>query len=175
MIQLGSLHHRLRTVRSPPMDRESDEPKAWWEGRRGLIAFAVAPLAAPLVVSMKFGFAGAPDPVILLVARISLVLGYLGTVLFGPPIYLLLRSVKLTAFWPAPLAGFAVGVGMMCLFLIGLPLSFGRNLAVALASFDYALFKEAVEYGGTPGAAVGALLWLIARPDRQQRDAPAAE
>jgi transposase len=29
------------------MDHESVEPKAWWEGRRGLIAFAVAPLAAP--------------------------------------------------------------------------------------------------------------------------------
>ncbi len=116
-----------------------------------------------------------PEHVILLVAPTSLVLGYLGTVLFGPPVYLALRAVKLTAFWIAPLAGFVVGVGMMCLFLIGLPLSFGHNLAPALAKFDYALFKAAVESGGPPGAAVGALLWLIARPDRQRRSVSAAE
>jgi hypothetical protein len=148
------------------MDHESDEPKAWWEGRRGLIAFAVAPLAAPLIVSMKVGFAGAPDRVVLIFAWISLVLAYLGTVLLGRPVYLLLRSVKLTAFWPAPLLGFAVGVGMACLFLIWLPMSLGQNLSAVLAKFDYGLFKEAVEFGGVPGAAVGALLWLIARPDR---------
>ncbi len=150
------------------MDHESDEPRAWWEGRRGLIAFAVAPLAGPLVVSIKFAFAGVPDRVILIFAWVSLVLGYLGVVLFGRPIYLLLRLVGLTMFWLAPLVGFAIGVGMMCLFLIGLPLSLGQTLAAAWASFD---FKDAIEFGGVPGAAVGALLWLIARPDRRQHSA----
>lgn len=139
------------------------ELTSWWNDVRVWMAFAIAPMAAPLVVSIKFGFAGAPESVIFLFARISLVLGYLGTVFFGLPIYFLLRAVKLTTFWLAPPAGFAMGVGMMCLFLIGLPLSLGQNLAAALASFD---FKEAVEFGGIPGAAVGALLWLIARPDR---------
>jgi hypothetical protein len=55
---------------------------------------------------------------------------------------------------------------MLCLFLIWLPLSFGHSLSPVLAKFDYGLFKAAVESGGPPGAAVGALLWLIARPDR---------
>lgn len=93
-------------------------------------------------------------------------LGYLGTVLLGPPVYLALRARKLTAFWIAPLAGFVVGVGMLCLFLIVLSLSFGQNFGTALASLDSSQFKAAVAFGGLPGAAVGALLWLIARPDR---------
>jgi hypothetical protein len=124
---------------------------------------------------MKFGFPGEPENTISIVAPTSLVLGYLGIILLGPPVYLALRALKLTAFWIAPLAGFAVGVGMLCLFLIMLPLNLGQNLATALASLDYGLLKMAVEDGGPPGAAVGAILWLIARPDRQRRSVSATE
>jgi hypothetical protein len=151
------------------------ELTSWWNDVRIGMAFVVAPLAAPVVVSMKFGFSGEPENTISIVAPTSLVLGYLGIILLGPPVYLALRALKLTAFWIAPLAGFAVGVGMLCLFLIMLPLNLGQNLATALASLDYGLLKMAVEDGGPPGAAVGAILWLIARPDRQRRSVSATE
>lgn len=151
------------------------ELTSWWNDVRIWMAFVVAPLAAPVVVIMTFGISGELENAISIVAPASLVLGYLGTILLGPPVYLALRALKLTAFWIAPLAGFAVGVGTLCLFLIWLPLSFGQNLATALASLDHGQFKAAVEFGGPPGAAVGALLWLIARPDRQPRNVSAAE
>jgi hypothetical protein len=142
------------------------ELTSWWNDVRIWMAFVIAPLAAPVVVGMQFGFSGVPENEISIVAMTSLVLGYLGTILLGPPVYLVLRALKLTVFWIAPLAGFVVGVGMLCLFLIWLPLSLGHSLSPVLAKFDYGLFKVAVESGGPPGAAVGALLWLIARPDR---------
>jgi hypothetical protein len=72
------------------MDHETDEPKAWrremtsrWNDVRVWMAFAICAAGCFLVVSIKFGFAGAPDSVIFLVARISLMLGC-RTVLFGP-------------------------------------------------------------------------------------------
>jgi hypothetical protein len=76
-------------------------------------------------------------------------LGYLGTLLFGLPLYLLLRAYGQTEFWLAPVVGFLAGLAMMYLVRswLGIPL-----LSVA----------------GPSGAAVGALLWLIARPDRQR-------
>jgi hypothetical protein len=123
------------------------------------------------VLSLKFGFSGEPENVVVLVALISLAFSYLGTLLFAPLAYLLLRAIKQTAFWPSPIAGFVGGVGMMCIFFVVLPLSLGHDLTLIFARFDYGLFKEAVEFGGLPGGAVGSLLWLIARPDRQQRSA----
>jgi len=78
----------------------------------------------------------------------SLMLSYFGIFLFGLPLYLLLRAYKLTAFWLAPVVGFVAGFAMMGLASswLGLPL---------------------VSVAGPSGAAVGALLWLIARPDRR--------
>lgn len=136
------------------MNQEADEPESWWDSGRRWKAIAIAPLAAPLIVSVKFGSSGAPDSVIAYIAPIVLALAYSGTIVFGLPLYLLLRAFRLTAFWLAPVAGIVVGFAVMFLFLLGI----GTKGLEAVT--------EAIQHGGPPGAAVGALFWLIARPDR---------
>jgi hypothetical protein len=112
------------------------------------MAFGIAPLAVPVIVSTAAAFGGAPASLIAATALYSLMTSYFGILLFGLPLYLLLRAYKLTHFWVAPVAGFVAGLAVMYLassWLVGLPW-----LPIA----------------GPAGAAVGALLWLIARPDR---------
>jgi len=71
---------------------------------------------------------------------------YASTFIIGAPVYLFLRARGLTAFWIAPAIGFAVGI------LVTAPI-FGMQLAATVV--------------GPLGAAVGAVLWLIDRPDRR--------
>lgn len=143
------------------MQQKSDESGSWWDSGRGWKAFAIAPLAAPLVVVLKFGLSGAPDNVAAFFFPIALAYAYAGTFLFGLPFYLLLRALKLTAFWWAPAVGLVVGSAMALILFLSIG---ARNLEA---------ITEAIKYGGPPGAAVGALLWLIGRPDRP--DAPGEE
>lgn len=139
------------------MDHQSHEPMSWWESGRTCKAFAIAPLAAPLLVSLKFGFAGAPGSVVTYIAPIALAVAYVGTLLFGLPLYSLLRALRLTTFWLAPVAGFLLGIATMLLVF------------VVIGARNIDMLSEATREGGAPGAAVGALLWLIARPDRQEQ------
>ena len=134
------------------MNHWSEELTAWWDDVRDWMAFGIAPLAVPLIMIVNVGFDGASQSEISLIAFYSLMLSYLGTLLFGLPPYLLLRAYKQTEFWLAPVVGFVAGLAMMYLARswLGVPL-----LLVA----------------GPAGAAVGALLWLIARPDRPRRSA----
>lgn len=141
------------------MTHESDEPISWWESGRTWKAFALAPLVVPLLVTLKFGFAGAPGSVATYVAPIVLAIAYIGTFLFGLPLYLLLRALRLTTFWLAPVVGFLIGIVTMLLFL------------AIIGERNVDMLTEATREGGAPGAVVGALLWLIGRPDRQERPA----
>jgi hypothetical protein len=136
------------------MSHWSDELLGWWDDVRVWMAFGIAPLAVPVIMSIDAGFGGTPQSAIAVIAIFSLMLSYFGTLLFGLPLYLLLRVYKLTEFWLAPVAGFVAGFILMYLAnsWLGLPL-----MSVA----------------GPSGAAVGALLWLIARPDRQAQAAQA--
>jgi hypothetical protein len=120
------------------MNHWSDELMAWWNDVRVWMAFSIAPLAVPIIMSVGAGFGGAPQSAIAAIAIFSLMLSYFGTLLFGLPLYLLLRAYKLTAFWLAPVVGFVAGFAMMGLASswLGLPL-----LSVAGPS------------GGTSGAA----------------------
>ena len=106
-------------------------------------------------MGIQFGFAGAPSSIVVFIAPIVLVIAYAGTVVFGRPLYSLLRALKLTAFWLAPIAGIVVGFVVMCIFFLVINI---KNLEV---------FSDAIRYGGPPGAAIGALLWWIGRPDLQ--------
>lgn len=138
------------------MNQESDGATSRWDSVRDWMAFGIAPLAGPLVLAVKFGFSGAPESVVASIFPLALMLAYTGTLLFGLPLYLLLRAFKLTTFWLAPVAGFVIGFAMVFLFFMG------------IGAKDLEAVPEALQYGGPPGAAVGALLWLIGRPDRQK-------
>jgi hypothetical protein len=102
----------------------------------------------PLVLAVHPSSAGlstAEAPVI----AIALVVSYVATGAFGAPLYLFLRAQNVTAFVIAPAAGLIAGVIVMSMLLGGF------------------VSSSALQFGALTGAAVGALLWLIARPDLQ--------
>jgi hypothetical protein len=79
--------------------------------------------------------------------------------------YLLAR--KLTAFWIAPMVGFIAGTIMMYVVYVLFALALGYSLSTTTSDIaDSAALRDALRFGGTSGAAVGAILWLIARPNR---------
>jgi hypothetical protein len=86
---------------------------------------------------------------------------------FGTPVFLLLRASKLTTFWIAPLLGFAIGVATWLIFVILFSLSLGNGWSFTSHELaDNSAHLWAFLPTGALGAAVGATLWLIARPDR---------
>ena len=123
-------------------------------------AFAVSPLAVPLLWLAAFAYydyvqapeygAGTLYPE---VVGISGTVAYLATIVFGVPIYVLLRINGLTHFVLAPVMGFNVGA-----------LVIGLLYAVIGAAPGFALGA-----GGLSGAAAGTVFWLIDRPDLRMR------
>jgi hypothetical protein len=80
----------------------------------------------------------------------------------------LLRARKHAACWIAPILGFAVGIGTWLVFIVLFDLSLenswsfvSHNLAGSSADLWAFLLTAAL------GAAVGATLWQIAWPDRE--------
>jgi hypothetical protein len=130
---------------------------------RPVIAFLVAPMAVPLLLAAQYFVPGAAgiSPWDIFTA----VIAYAGAFLVGLPTYLFLKDKKWTAFWMAPIAGFMVAVVTWYVFIAVSPLLFGLFRFVPrmseLAALLYALWPI-----GPAGAITGALLWLIARPDR---------
>jgi hypothetical protein len=122
---------------------------------RTAIAFVLAPLVVPLIwIAYSVGYDYWPAasraeflikgaPLLFVVTAFN---AYAGTFIVGAPVYLFLRARALTAFWIAPAIGLAVGT------LVTAPIS-GMQLAATVV--------------GPLGAAVGAVLWLIDRPDRE--------
>ena len=126
---------------------------AWWDELRTTIAFLVAPTMVPLVLAVHPSSASlstAEAPVI----AIALVVSYVATGAFGAPLYLFLRAQNVTAFVIAPAAGLIAGVIVMSMLLGGF------------------VSSSALQFGALTGAAVGALLWLIARPDLHRAQPP---
>jgi hypothetical protein len=82
-----------------------------------------------------------------LIAGYSFVTAYLVTLSVGAWLFHVLRRLKLTQFWIAPAIGAILPVILFSIIAESPPAS-----VVVLVSL--------------PGAAVGAILWLIARPDR---------
>jgi hypothetical protein len=124
----------------------------------------VAPLGAPIVIVLLAvpelvhdpGSLSQNLPLFALIIGYSFVAAYLITLSVGIWLFHVLRRLKLTQFWIAPSIG-AILPMILILIVAELP----PASVIVLVSL--------------PGAAVGAILWLIARPDRQQRDVPAAE
>jgi len=130
-----------------------------WSAIRVPVAFLVAPLGAPIVI-MLFAvpeLVQYPEslsqilPLFALIVGYSFVTAYLITLSVGVWLFHVLRRLKLTQFWIAP--------------------SIGAILPVILVSIIVEPLVEpppasVIVFVSLPGAAVGALLWLIARPDR---------
>jgi hypothetical protein len=134
------------------------------------LAFLIAPLWVP-AAAVPFAACAFPYPEqrhwIYITVIIAAVFAYSGVAAFGTPAFLLLRASKRTAFWIAPALGFAVGVATWLVFIVLFGLSLGDSWSVVshdLASSSAHLW--AFLPTGASGAAVGATLWLIARPDR---------
>ncbi len=97
---------------------------------------------------------------------------YIFTFLLGIPICWFLYTRRLTDFWIAPVAG---AIAALVVWY-----GFAASLAISLAPLSL-LPSRLSEPGVTQiamffmlaGAAVGAIWWLIARPDRTAREAAA--
>ena len=115
---------------------------------RTMIAFCVAPIAVPLIAAVYLASTSPPgDNLSAFVVVVSALVAYAGTFLLGVPLYLFLRSQNASAFLIAPVFGFVAGALVMFVML-------GRDMSSGTLLF-----------GCLSGAAVGAILWLIARPD----------
>ena len=99
-------------------------------------------------------------------------ISYIATLLVGVPVYRFLCARNFTAFWMAPAAGFISGTAVIIVsyFLVMV------ILRLHLSPMDkdttiLTVLPGALLMGGLPGAASGAIVWLIARPDRQSAGA----
>lgn len=133
------------------------------------LAFAVAPLAV-LIIALVGTALVEPSPMSLLGAVLTgvglLPFVYTGTLLFGVPVYRFLYSRHLTAFWIAPIAGFAAGTAAFIFFFVLAAIILGVYSSIdELTTLD-GLLLGAFFFGGLLGASIGAIVWLIARPDR---------
>lgn len=147
----------------------------WWNDIRTPIAFLVAPFAVPLIVALSVPASGLHNTAAAAAVGVSALVSYFGAFVFGVPTYLFLRARKLTAFWIAPVAGFMAGAVMWYLVLALFGLSLGSS-SIGSALSDPNLLSIALSRIGPLGALVGAILWLIARPDlRTHQHSPSGQ
>jgi hypothetical protein len=139
-----------------------------WNSIRIPVAFLVAPLGAPITVLLLFVLGSLPDPAVILgpaftmviyMVGFSLIVAYPITLVLGVPLYRILRKHEMTEFWVAP------GVGCGSALAIGL-------VVALLGGNPPAVF---VLLSALCGAAVGAIFWLIARPDRDRNVASSSD
>ena len=134
---------------------------------RELIAFLIAAVAVPIFLT-AVSFGGMPkSPFSAVFLAVSIFVSFCAVFLLGLPTYYFLQDKKWTAFWIAPLAGFAVATVAWYAFnfLLGMALVSDKLYALSrLINID--LLEGALLILGPIGAVVGAFVWLIARPDR---------
>ena len=142
---------RLSTAKAMAMNRE-------------LIAFLIAAVAVPIfLTAVSFGgMPKSPSGAIFLAA--SFFVSFCAVFLLGLPTCYFLQDKKWTAFWIAPLAGFAVAAAAWYALTVLLGMVFASDRLSVL--IDISLLQGALWPIGPVGAVVGVLVWLIARPDR---------
>ena len=138
---------------------------------RMIYAFFVAPLVVPLLMILALR-PPIGDPGATLLIGGAAMIAYIFTFLLGIPICWFLYVRRLTAFWIAPVAGAMVALvvwyGFAASFSISLaPLSWLPSRLSEPEVTQIAMFFALA------GAAVGAIWWLIARPDRIERETAA--
>jgi hypothetical protein len=126
---------------------------------RTMTAFYIAPLAVPLILLVHPASMAQNGHV----PVFGLIFAYPSAFMLGMPIYLFLCARRLTAFWIAPIAGFAVGAILMCVGF--LPSTLPPNASILSI---VGLLLDPLQVGGLAGAVVGMVLWLIARPDQRR-------
>jgi Zn-dependent protease with chaperone function len=131
----------------------------WWDAARTPIAFLVAPVAVP-ILAVVFLQPPLHDIGVAFIIVVSWFVAYVGVFVFGLPVYRFMLARNATTFWIAPAVGFVVGAIMYWVTLALVGLMFG---AKDLGRPDD--ISDALKLGGVAGAAVGAVLWVIARPD----------
>jgi hypothetical protein len=133
----------------------------WWDEARTPVAFIVSPLAVPLVIACLLSLP-LNHPISLTTMVVGMFMAYVGGFALGLPIYRYLQAREAMTFWLAPIIGFAMGAitTYVVYFLCG------YTLIGSLA--DSIVRRDAFGFGGPSGAVVGAILWLIARPDRPE-------
>lgn len=142
-----------------------DQDKSWWDNVRQVFAFCVAPLGYPVTLILLLALDGWTPSALASLLWVYLPTSYIATLLVGIPLYRFLLARNMTAFWVAPLVGFIVGAGLNTFVFLLLMVGLGINLPLR----DGSLFRTIVgliQTGGLCGTTVGAVLWLIARPDR---------
>jgi predicted membrane protein len=120
---------------------------------RCYLAFMVAPLIIPLAIWIALK----EDQNVSTVMTIATIAGYVGTIIFGFPAYMLMRYSRMTSFVFAPIAGAALGF-LVCLMALAL-----FTGAIDTASPDNLFIMQ---WSAGLGALEGLVLWLIARPDK---------
>jgi hypothetical protein len=142
---------------------------SWWDAARTPIAFLVAPLVVPFLAVVVLDTPLSDPSIVLLLVMVTFAT-YVGVAAFGIPTFLFLRSRQWTGFWVALAAGFIIGTVMWYVGVSLFSLSLGNRLSDVLSSLLTAdEWSKALRVGALAGAAVGAILWLIARPDRRAR------
>jgi hypothetical protein len=102
----------------------------WMVMSRTALAFLIAPLWVPAITA-PYAVHMFPYPEqghwIYITTIVGAVFAYGGALTLGLPAFLILRARKFTAFWIAPVVGFAIGVVtcIVCLVLFGLSLGGG--------------------------------------------------
>jgi hypothetical protein len=135
---------------------------------RPTLAFLVAGVVAPIVFAVSFYHKGALNELSYgLVIVVSAIISFSGVFFLGLPAYSFLRANKWTAFWIAPLMGVIVATVTWYVFnvLLALLSSSGRSHTLSVLT-DISVLQAVLWEIGPIGAVAGALLWLIARPDR---------
>ena len=135
---------------------------------RPITAFLVAPLVVPILVTACFYRGTFADYGYVVAVVRSPVLAYFGVFVVGLPTYLLLRARKWTAFWLAPSLGFILTIAAWCAFTVLSALESGYCPPPGELRLTAGL-PDVLWRIGPIGAIVGALLWLIVRPDRTHR------
>ena len=129
---------------------------------RFMIAYLIAPLAIPAIELRLW------EPRPLYYAAYLLVVyctvGFLGTLLFGTPVYFFLQKRKWTNFWVVPIAGFIVAGLIWSLVEVVLIAQFGARYHEFHGYLDW-LHAILWPYGPL-GALVASLLWVMARLER---------
>lgn len=138
--------------------------------RRTVLAFLIAPLWVPAgawpYAAYMFPYPG-QQHWILMTTIVATVFAYGGTAALGIPAFLLLRARKYTSFWIAPVLGFAAGVATWQVFLVLFGLSLGHSWSFVLRELVNGSARlDNYLPAGPLGSAIGATLWLVARPDR---------
>jgi hypothetical protein len=146
---------------------------------RHVVAFLIAPLIVPLVMSaLAIQILLEVPSLYWFGLLVALIVSYAGVLLIGAPAYMMLRSRSWSAFWLAPIVGLVAGVivAMALVLIFSLALKSETVLSVVARIANAAHWGEVFIVG--PGAAavvvgpsilgalVGTVLWLIGRPDR---------